>query len=183
MTKITLYTKLKALFEEQKWQLEIISRLPAAFVRSTDVTAFFQPRVLRRSEHLYLIDGYVGVVNREFESDWIRSNLRPRNSNTHCLAMNIANIDPIRAEQYINTMDMETQILAFTTSTTHFLETLPNDAARLLEALERGKLADIPLEKFAIHGRDRKLAELVSYIKQLQENSHGGMVSLSGAPN
>jgi hypothetical protein len=158
MSKSDLELRLKHHFSTRKWELERIARLPAAFVHPTPVTPFFQPRVLRLTASHYLIDGYLGTLHRKFEARWIASNPESSKVNSHCLALNVANIDILRAAQNIDIEEVEKGISRFCASAMRQLEILPDDAASFESAIERGVLMNMPFEKFLIHGREKKLS-------------------------
>lgn len=151
-------------FCDAGWQLERIASLPPAFVRQSIVTPFFQARVVRRSAFGFLVDGYIGSVHRAFESRWIVSNPESRKVNSHCLALNIANIDSLRARQYITGDASSVQISALCSSIINELERLPSDEASLKSVLEHGKIIGRPIESFIVHARLTKLMALRSFL-------------------
>jgi hypothetical protein len=168
--KSDLELKLKSGFSATKWQLERVARLPLAFVRRALVTPFFQPRVLRRSGAHYLIDGYLGVVHRGFESQWLKLSPETPKQNFHCLALNIANVDALRAEHYLTVAETDDEtdddILKFCDVALDRLGALPHDETALVSALKSNTLLNMPLEKFIIHGRAERLSSLRAYLSE-----------------
>jgi hypothetical protein len=157
-------TCLESYFLARGWQRERVAKLPQSFVRQTLVTPFFQPRILRRSETCYLIDGYLGVLHREFECQWVASQLSPLIVNSYCLALNIANIDALRSTQRVAQNTLPSDSLKFGSVVLTLLDKLPSDETALSTAFDRRVLMDLPLEKFVIHGRTEKLLQLERFI-------------------
>lgn len=166
MRKIDLEIGLKGEFKARNWQFESIAKLPPAFARATTVTPFFQPRVIRRSDAHYLIDGYLGVVNRMFERHWTQTCSEAVKHNSHCLALNIANIDTLRAQQHIETTRLGERISQFCNLILAELEALPYDEASFRSALDGNVLMGLPLEKFAILGRAKKFSCLRTFMEK-----------------
>jgi hypothetical protein len=165
MRKSDIDLVLKAEFKARSWCLERVARLPPAFVQPTTVTAFFQPRVLRRSEALYLIDGYIGVLNREFENHWLQNRPNTPKRNQHCLVLNIANVDVLRANHWIDAIGWETSLAKFLQIALAQLEQLPTDEESLRLALERDVLMGLPLEKFVLPGSEEKISGLKAFVE------------------
>lgn len=157
--------QLEKCFAVRKWKLETVARLPAAFVLPNVVTPFFQPRVLRRSENRYLIDGYIGVMHRQFEALWVASNPEFRRANSHCLALNIANFESLRKEQHLSTGRVASGIEKFSALTTSLLDVLPRDERCLATCFDQEQLMDIPLTKFIV-GSTTKFLALKRFILQ-----------------
>src|ERR1700744_1369941 len=147
---------LESNFAAEEWRLERVARLPAAFIQNTVVTPFFQPRVLRKSATHYLIDGYLGFIHREFEQWWLKRSLNSPRVNSHCLALNIANLDELRAKQRIEN-NAESNLQEFSIAVMEVLKSLPSSAESVREAFNRDLLIGLPFEKFIIHGRNEKL--------------------------
>jgi hypothetical protein len=164
MKKNLLEEELKKAFFAGCWQFERVAGLPAAFVLSTLVTPFFQPRLLSRSKSSYLIDGYVGVLHRGFEARWVESKREYSKHNFHCLALNIANFSLLRSRQYVTLDTYDGDIPAFSDAVVRLLNMLPHDEAALRSAFEAGILMDIPLEKFVIPIRTEKLTNLKIFL-------------------
>jgi hypothetical protein len=111
------------------------------------------------------MDGYIGVLHRGFEERWAKD--RPGQRNFHCLAMNIANIDVLREEQYITYVDPHS-LHSFCSAIVTLLETMPHDVQDLRKVLGGEQLAGTSAEKFMHFDRDDKLKQLQQFISVTQ---------------
>src|SRR5438045_6561525 len=129
---------LKCKMAERKWKLERVARLLPAFVRPTEVTPFFLPRVLSRHGAWCQIDGYVGVLDRRFEDRWLRG--RKPKRNTFALVLYIANIDRLRASENVSFDPQSAEFAAFTNAMLDLLEGAPHDKDALRKAFATERL-------------------------------------------
>ena len=102
-------------------------------------------------------------MDRRFEDQWIRSNSGYQRINSHCFALNIANIDRLRSTQYIAD-DPEAATSRFSIVAMDILEMLPHDRAGFVSALQDGILANMPVQKLSTHGRAEKLEQLKAWL-------------------
>jgi hypothetical protein len=163
MKKNEIEGLLRTEFRRHSWQLESVAKLPPAFLRATDVTSFFQARVLRQSDGSCVIDGFVGFVSRSFEAAWQKTYNVNAKINSHCLAFHIANIPELRALQSFYDLD-PIRVGQFQLALSDILSTFPDSNAAACDVLEAGKLGNFPLEQFAVYGRDEKRSLLKAHV-------------------
>jgi hypothetical protein len=164
MSRLALEQDIASELARAQWTLERVAGLPKAFVRPTNVTPFFQPRILARSREQFTIDGYIGLVDRAFEAWWTKD--KPSKTNFHCLALNVANVDVLRAAQYV-VYGGPSSAGSFCNEMVRLLETMPQDENSLIQALNGGCLAGVSIEKYKFFDRDDKLRNLQRFASRL----------------
>ena len=132
-------------------------------MQRTSVTPFFQHSILSRPNGIFLIDGYVGVIDREFEEAWIAPRITTEH-NTYCLALNIANIDEIRQVQWIQTGDGDRKLAQFCEAVVSYLERLPHNRALLKKELVEIDLPRSLMKPFTNYGQAQKIDRLKNFL-------------------
>jgi hypothetical protein len=150
------------------WELKSLCRLPKAYVREIPVTPAYVPGVIRRSESVYLITGYVGIIHQKFEKIYVEraiatgSDLKRQSS--FCLGLDIANFDVLRGLRYIKYENWQREVTEFCSALAQLLEQMPHDEAALKIVLQRHEVVGMALEKFVPYGQNEKFAALEQFL-------------------
>jgi len=166
MNKTDVELRLHPLFAARDWDFRRLCKLGAAFVRDRPVTPYFRPRVLRKRPGVYQIDGYVGVIDQEFERTRIRSAARPAGGHSPCLSLNIANLKPLLGVQDIHEISAEKNLKAFADTVTGLMETMPHDADALAAAFAKNMLLGVPFENYAVTERHDEFEALRRFVSR-----------------
>jgi hypothetical protein len=166
MDKIGIEETLRQRMKILHWDWEKVYGLPRAYLRKIPVTPVFIPNVIRRSNFVYQLSGYIGVICLPFEASWnCRTNSSPTGPNNFCLALDIANFDMLRAKQLIKSEDMQRDVDGFCESLANFMELMPHDEQALKVMLQGRVISGIAPEKFVVYGQSEKILALKKYLQ------------------
>lgn len=150
------------------WEFKSVCQLPKAYLREVPITPVYVPDVVRRSETVYLISGYVGLVSQKFEMAYASCStlvdVVPRSRPRFCLGLDIANFDVLRSLRYIEQGLWDRKVIEFCTILAELLEKFPHDSEALKGIFRQRKLVGVELDKFVPYGQHLKFAAMESFI-------------------
>jgi hypothetical protein len=129
MKKHEIERLLKFHMEGAGWSLETIEGLDRAFVRPQEVTPYFLPQVGRRPKDFFVIDGYVGIVHRDFERKWRETH--DSSKNVFCFLSHTVNFRELTDSSYISSSSADTDVSSFCKSLFCLLDRFPQDERSL----------------------------------------------------
>lgn len=168
MTKKEIETRLRDRFATLHWISMLIDSRAKAFMRTDVVTPFFYPRIIRRAEHVYLIDGYIGCLHRGFEKSWAVN--QPKDTHFPCIALHIANIESLKDLRYIDEQENYSVVDMFCIRIAELLEELPQDFSTLSRAVMAETMLGLPMVKFVMYGYEKKFQSLKSFLARKSDS-------------
>lgn len=122
--------------------------------------------MIGRSSGLYSIDGYIGMMDRNFEEIWQAKNGQVPNG--FCLLLNVANFRDLHSNSYIDPDDTEGSVARFESSLELLFQLAPKDTNEFRNAFMSGGLLGKPTTSFrplaALGGLTDKYEALRSYL-------------------
>jgi len=137
-----LEKRLETALKARGWLFDRVEGLPPAFVRGEVFTPFYRLAVAGRSAGWYSFDGYVGVLDREFEAIWRKTHA---DRNQFPIMMHVANFDGLRGFAAVPN-EFEEVAPQFAAAIDLFLSRLPRDRGEMRTAFEANELVGKALE-------------------------------------
>ena len=114
-----------------------------------------------------MIQGYVGVLHRDFERDWVRMRLSSGEEDQdrkYCCILNTQNIDNIYRHSYIEKNNTD-EINNFIENLSSFVRGIPKNISMLKGVFDGGELGGVDLQKFVGYGQRVKFEKFKSFVE------------------
>jgi hypothetical protein len=155
-------------FEGRGWRWESVSALPSSLVLDSIVTPFFSTRTIGRGKGVCMIQGYMGVLHRGFESNWTFMKTERDGvifENKFSIILNTQNINSLYDLSYIESL--EDDLMQFCNKSCEILDMFPKTPISLREIFVQNKIANIDLEKFVGLGQREKFESFKIFMNNL----------------
>jgi len=152
------------------WTRQDLYGMGSAYAKDQPVTPYYLPRLQGRAGRRYLVaSGYVGVIHRRFEDQWLEGGGRKRAKNHFPVIRLIANFPDLNEISFIEPdHPLPEQMHVFGGAVARLLESLPGDESALVAAFEANVLCGKRLDfSFVSIANDKKFQAFRQFVGQL----------------
>ena len=155
------------------WTPQSLGGEGPAYAKQTRVTPYFACSELAlRPFRKYLVEGVIGVVDREFEKIWMADTAREPKQAGFGLLLHMANFPELQNKMYLPCEGaFQQEVDALCGAIASVLNNLPANEQQLIEAFGRGELHNIPLNAFSGYSHRKKFLAFVEFVGRL--GAHG----------
>jgi len=168
MNKQEIELELRRKMSGYGWHWQKLCGLLPSFSRDLSVTPAFIPHIFRERPTMYVIDGYIGLIDRKFEERWIEMghNEGDTVTNRYCLLLNTSNLVRLLRVSRIHETSWQEDISTYAMHISALLEEMPHDGAALADAFRCDHLVGVELVKFTALGEERKFLAFRRYAQE-----------------
>ena len=159
-----------ATLETRGWSPLALCGLPVCYSKDLAVAPYFCcSDVLPGAAGECTIEGVIGVIDQEFEKQWMQNEGRQPKLPGFGVVLNILNIPELQQRRRVTLgAELEARIEGFCVPLVDRLARMPHDERELVSALERDELCGFPLKAFSGYAYRSKFAAFWEFVGRLR---------------